>query len=585
MLSYTIVNNGIIDTNHQIKLTDSAHMPTISTAKQCSVSQTKYLTLWFFIPLVITTVIIFYSEPELYGEEQRIMRQLGRLHIKEQHLNLWFQMLKEETSATFDQLNNAVSLLSNNTTDTDVHRVLKNLSNSTLSFMYPNDLLKPPTVYHFLPHLLSNFSSLLPAYRWSRNRFGMSTVLGIPTVKRPSQSYLLATLNDLIYKMSVQEKEDTLIVVLIAEVEESYVLQVVNDIKNLFQNELDSGLIDIISPSALFYPDFNKLPLTLSDPVDRVKWRSKQCLDFAFLMMYAYPRGMFYIQLEDDILAKENYLSIMKDVALTKIANKQPWFVLDFCQLGFIGKMFRCIDLPWIIQFFFMFYNDKPVDWLLDGFIQTKVCNLEKDNKDCKKQKDRLWVHNKPSLFQHIGTMSSLKGKVQKLKDKHFGKVPLFYPHRNPSAFVQTSIKAYKKHNLIRAYNGETFFWGLTPRIGDYISFRFKKPVRISRYKFRSGNAETPSDKLYNTSVLVAVHFDVIPLLHPSSVINHNVNGPQINDTFVKVGAFNRLGVAEGSLNFTLGYISEMRLVVQNFSNHWVILSEIFIEETSKSER
>lgn len=100
------------------------------------------------------------------------MRQLGRLHIKEQHLNLWFQMLKEETSATFDQLNNAVSLLSNNTTDTDVHRVLKNLSNSTLSFMYPNDLLKPPTVYHFLPHLLSNFSSLLPAYRWSRNRFG-----------------------------------------------------------------------------------------------------------------------------------------------------------------------------------------------------------------------------------------------------------------------------------------------------------------------------------------------------------------------------------------------------------------------------
>lgn len=67
-------------------------------------------------------------------------------------------------------------------------------------------------------------------------------------------------------------------------------------------------------------------------------------------------------------------------------------------------------------------------------------------------------------------------------QDKHFGKVPLYHPHRNPSAFVQTSIKTYKKHNLIRAYNGETFFWGLTPRIGDYLSFRFKKPIRISRY-------------------------------------------------------------------------------------------------------
>lgn len=34
----------------------------------------------------------------------------------------------------------------------------------------------------------------------------------------------------------------------------------------------------------------------------------------------------------------------------------------------------------------------------------------------CKRDKARMWVHYKPSLFQHIGTHSSLKGKVQKLK-------------------------------------------------------------------------------------------------------------------------------------------------------------------------
>lgn len=42
--------------------------------------------------------------------------------------------------------------------------------------------------------------------------------------------------------------------------------------------------------------------------------------------------------------------------------------------------MFRSVDLPSLIQFIFMFYNDKPVDWLLDNLIQTKVCNLEKDS-------------------------------------------------------------------------------------------------------------------------------------------------------------------------------------------------------------
>ena len=30
--------------------------------------------------------------------------------------------------------------------------------------------------------------------------------------------------------------------------------------------------------------------------------------------------------------------------------------------------------------------------------------------------KSELWLHYKPSLFQHVRTHSSLKGKVQKLK-------------------------------------------------------------------------------------------------------------------------------------------------------------------------
>lgn len=41
--------------------------------------------------------------------------------------------------------------------------------------------------------------------------------------------------------------------------------------------------------------------------------------------------------------------------------------------------MMRCSDLPWLIQFIVMFYNDKPGDWLLDGMMETKACNLEKD--------------------------------------------------------------------------------------------------------------------------------------------------------------------------------------------------------------
>ena len=123
---------------------------------------------------------------------------------------------------------------------------------------------------------------------------------------------------------------------------------------------VDIGLIEIISPPAEFYPDMTSLKQTLGDDMERVTWRSKQALDFSFLMMYAKSRGQFYVQLEDDVLTKKGFMSIMKHFALGKIAEKKPWLVIDFCQLGFIGKMFKSVELPWLVNFFLMFYNDKP---------------------------------------------------------------------------------------------------------------------------------------------------------------------------------------------------------------------------------
>lgn len=164
--------------------------------------------------------------------------------------------------------------------------------------------------------------------------------------------------------------------------------------------------------------------------------------------------------------------------------------------------MFKSAELPWLITFFQMFYNDKPVDWLLEHLIYTKVCNWEKDmvshargftvdvnlfkcsypQKHCKYEKAKLWLHYKPSLFQHIGMTSSLKGKVQKLKDRQFGKIPAFYPHKNnPLAQVRTQIMPYKIHTLNKAYSGDSFFWGLLPQAGDYLEFIFNQPTVIKK--------------------------------------------------------------------------------------------------------
>ncbi|KAG1687724.1 Alpha-1,3-mannosyl-glycoprotein 4-beta-N-acetylglucosaminyltransferase B [Nymphon striatum] len=184
--------------------------------------------------------------------------------------------------------------------------------------------------------------------------------------------------------------------------------------------------------------------------------------------------------------------------------------------------------------------------------------------KQCKEAKDAVWIHYKTSLFQHIGTHSSLKGKVQKLKDKKFGKVPLFQKHSNPAAIVKSSIKYYKSYMINKIYKGENYFWGLAPHAGDKISFKFTPPIRIERYLFKSGNAENPNDIMRNTTV------EILPA-SVSTQTNSNISDSE----YVVVGQFDPSGVAKGTISHEFAEISEIRLHIQHSSNVWVIISEV----------
>lgn len=66
------------------------------------------------------------------------------------------------------------------------------------------------------------------------------------------------------------------------------------------------------------------------------------------------------------------------------------------------------------------------------------------------------------------------------MQDKNFGNQVLFKGHNNnPSAEISSSLEKYQSHSLERAYNGKDFFWGLTPKRGDYILFTFSKPQAV----------------------------------------------------------------------------------------------------------
>ncbi|XP_003738359.1 alpha-1,3-mannosyl-glycoprotein 4-beta-N-acetylglucosaminyltransferase B [Galendromus occidentalis] len=442
-----------------------------------------------------------------------------------------------------------------------------------------------PSIFDFLPYL-RNSTHLEPALRVSNSsRSGVRVVLGIPSVKRDIQSYLTSTVENLIANMNPKERDMTLIVILLADTNTSKVDAQLQDVRAVLDEHLRSGLVEVINPPKQFYPDMNALGTTLGDDIQRVKWRTKQAYDFAYLMMYASSRGEFYVQLEDDILSKPGFVTQMLKFAQRQMAsNLKNFFVLDFCQLGFIGKLFKCVDLMKFATYILTFASDQPVDWILDHYVQTKVCRFDKDAKHCRKMKGTIWIAHKPSLFQHVGTHSSLKGKTQKLKDRQFGKVNLFIAHRdNVPAEVTTSIKSYKTFTIERAYLGDSLFWGLLPAAGDHITIAFHEPVILEKVLFRSGDAEHPNDRFVNASI------EVLPYAQQQqqdsrqqldevhrTIETNSVDKPPRNDSWQEITRFDHSGVAQsGPIPYP---VMGVRLVVLVDQDHWGVLSELQVK-------
>uniref|UniRef100_A0A3Q1H458 Alpha-1,3-mannosyl-glycoprotein 4-beta-N-acetylglucosaminyltransferase A n=1 Tax=Acanthochromis polyacanthus TaxID=80966 RepID=A0A3Q1H458_9TELE len=506
---------------------------------------------------VATAIIFFTSFLSLSwytawqnGKEKLIAYQREFHALKER-----LRVAEHRTLQRSSELNNILEQFRRAIAETNSSKdALTNFSDETQKLLKELANRKPlqvPNIYHHLPHLLNNEGSLHPAVQVGLGRTGVTMVMGIPTVKRKVKSYLSETLRSLIDKLSPEEKLDCVIIVFVGETDVDYVHSVVAGLEKEFSTELSSGLLEVISPPATYYPDLTNLKETFGDSRERVKWRTKQNLDYSFLMMYAVSKGVYYVQLEDDIVAKPNYFATMKNFALQ--LSSEDWMILEFSQLGFIGKMFQAPDLNLIVEFIFMFYKEKPIDWLLDHILWVKVCNPEKDAKHCERQKSSLRVRFRPSLFQHVGLHSSLAGKIQKLTDKDFLKPLLHKMHVNPPAEVSTSMKVYQGHTLEKTYLGEDFFWAITPTAGDYILFKFDRPVSFNLCLAFCSAAVFPRQE---------------------SGLQTKEKYKRSEDRFYRIGQFEK-GVAEGAVDPSLNPVLALRLSVLKDSAVWAILSEV----------
>ncbi|KRY15712.1 Alpha-1,3-mannosyl-glycoprotein 4-beta-N-acetylglucosaminyltransferase B [Trichinella patagoniensis] len=425
-----------------------------------------------------------------------------------------------------------------------------------------------PNIYSHMSHLQKDKSGLVPAFIRSKFRRGVYLTIGIPTVIREKHSYLFDTLQSLVDNLPENEARNVLIVILVAE---PGMTQAAHEIIHLIENKMDkflqSGLVEVVVPSASYYPpDLNSTEPTMGDSLERMIWRTKQNLDYIYLMSYCRSRGQYYMQLEDDVITKPNYLSFIRTFVDNNAGSS--WLMLEFSSLGFIGKLFRSRTLPLIIHFLVLFHRDKPVDWLLWHLFYVRYCHLEKDSKHCNKEMAKRIGRLKPSLFQHIGVHSSLKGKHQMLKEKDFGdNLLMFRSHANPTARVSTSLKVFKKYTLWNAYNGQSAFWAMSPAKGDYILFEFQPSIMMTGFVFASGCPTHDEDLFYNATVEAL-------LTDPGQ----RTRFPTSSDIqFCVLTRFDLNGRAEMQFDDPLK-VSYLRIVFETASNKWLLVKEMWIK-------
>jgi hypothetical protein len=173
-----------------------------------------------------------------------------------------------------------------------------------------------------------------------------------------------------------------------------------------------------------------------------------------------------------------------------------------------------------------------------------------------------------PSLFQHIGVKSSLKGKIQNLKDSKF--VNKFPNHvvNNPAAEISTNMVIYMGHQLKPLYEGKGVFWTYNSKPLDYIKFDFEKPFCLKKYFISSGSDTNLDDLIPMNSTLEAK-----PQLVNESFLNFNKTSDGYLVLYTLLDESGRLdNLNQPDLNIN---VTNLRIVFRRFSEHWILINRI----------
>lgn len=305
--------------------------------------------------------------------------------------------------------------------------------------------------------------------------------IGIPVVKRKLEGklYVYTTIESIIKATTDRDKENITLVVFLSDFNKTWNLDSSRQLKEKFSRYIDMGFLQVIHSPLNIYPELGESVNFDEDSKTRRIWRSKQNIDFAYLQWYSKGLSQYYLQLEDDVIAAQNFYTDIK--AFINKHFQIRWVTLEFSRLGSIGKLFRAETLPRFATYLLTMFNVLPGDLLLSTFrgLHQQVSSIQ----------------NPKGLFQHIGKISSMKGKLTPLMDFTFQdsfNFTLFDVHgENPPAKIFTNMAAAPGSLPEHAYHEiekNSFFVVENMRAQTYYKLVYSAPINISRIIVSTGN-------------------------------------------------------------------------------------------------
>ncbi|XP_060610903.2 alpha-1,3-mannosyl-glycoprotein 4-beta-N-acetylglucosaminyltransferase C-like [Anolis sagrei] len=304
--------------------------------------------------------------------------------------------------------------------------------------------------------------------------------IGISSVYKEKEHHLLNTIESILRQSSPEELQMTILVIYLANNSSQLNERSTKEIQAKFSEHVNEGTLLVIQSHLASYPPLSSPKANPWYNRGGIGCRAKQNVDYAYLVNFCAGLSWYYLMLEDDIVCADNFISIIQNYIKDR---GTPWTTIAFSRLGYIGKLYHSSDLIKLARFLLMFYDAVPADWLLEFFYKSKG----QDNA----------IFFRPSLFQHIGRLSSFHNMEFQIQDPEFEED--FGPSGDsPAASCFTNIPIFSHYvpgNVCPPSEG--VFWGMNVTSESFFTVVFKRPVVPQKIQIYTGSAEYKKDILY----------------------------------------------------------------------------------------